>query len=56
MNKKYKDIGDPLDKLSEEASEVIHAVCKAKRFGLKNYHPSTPCGCNASGILEADIK
>jgi len=27
--------------LSEECAEVIHAVSKALRFGLNDYHPAT---------------
>lgn len=35
MMSKYKQsMGDPLDMLVEEASEVIKEVCKARRFGL----------------------
>lgn len=32
---KYKSMGDPLIMLSEECTEVIKEVCKAKRFGLE---------------------
>lgn len=30
------------DKVIEECSEVIQAVCKVKRFGWFNYHPDRP--------------
>lgn len=32
---KYKTMGDPLDMLGEEASEIIKEIFKAKRFGLE---------------------
>ena len=41
MDNKYKDIGDPIDCAIEECSEVIHALCKVKRFGWLDYHPDT---------------
>lgn len=37
----YKNVGDPLDRLIEEASGVIQAAIKIKRFGIDNYHPVT---------------
>jgi hypothetical protein len=33
---------DPLDRLVEECAALIHAVAKAKRFGLRNHHPARP--------------
>lgn len=40
-----------LDLLIEEASEVIHAASKAKRFGHRGSHPSYNGGrSNADGI------
>ena len=38
-NPKYKDIGAVEDRLIEECSELIQAVCKAKRFGWGASHP-----------------
>lgn len=37
----YAHIGKPEDRLIEECSELIKAICKAKRFGLSNYSPRT---------------
>ncbi len=42
MVPKYQHIGDPITNLIEECSELIKALCKAKRFGLKSYHPDCP--------------
>jgi NTP pyrophosphatase (non-canonical NTP hydrolase) len=41
MNSYYQKYGTPLIKLIEECSEVIHALCKANRFGLDDRHPET---------------
>jgi len=41
MNPQFIKYGTPLIKLIEECSEVIHALCKADRFGLDDYHPDT---------------
>ncbi len=32
----------PIDKLIEECSELIQALCKLKRFGPNTYHPEEP--------------
>jgi hypothetical protein len=42
MDPKYRDIGHPIDQLIEECSEVIHILCKVRRFGWDNYHPDDP--------------
>ena len=49
--KNFEAFGMPEDKVIEECSEVIKSICKAKRFGWKNYHPSRPETCNAQEIL-----
>jgi NTP pyrophosphatase (non-canonical NTP hydrolase) len=41
MNSHYQKYGTPLIKLIEECSEIIHALCKANRFGLDDHHPET---------------
>ena len=41
MHEQYKDVGDLLDCLIEECSEVIKAACKIKRFGWLSTHPVT---------------
>ncbi len=51
MDKKYEAMGNIDDKVIEECSEVIHAICKAKRFGIEDWHPNTPKICNARLIL-----
>jgi hypothetical protein len=38
----YENIGDPITCMIEECSELIHILCKVKRFGWKNWHPSDP--------------
>jgi len=42
MHPEFIEIGLPEDKVIEEASEVIKAICKAKRFGLENFNPYDP--------------
>lgn len=37
----FEHIGTLEDKLIEELSELIQAICKAKRFGIDNFHPVT---------------
>jgi len=41
MNMDYINMGLNEDKLMEECSEVIQAICKAKRFGLDSINPIT---------------
>lgn len=36
----YENIGKIEDKVIEECAELIKAICKAKRFGWNNYHPT----------------
>lgn len=36
---KYRLVGAVEDRVMEECSELIQAICKARRFGLENYHP-----------------
>lgn len=52
MNEKYIDIGELDDKVIEEASEVIKAICKIKRFGLLNFHPKHPERNNLTDVLD----
>lgn len=49
--KGYEAFGSPEDKVIEECSEVIKAICKGKRFGWLNYHPNRPELCNAKEAL-----
>ena len=57
MHKDYRDIGDPFDCLTEECGELIQALMKVKRFGLKARHPDTG-ETNLSRVLYeiADVK
>ena len=38
----FYHIGDPFIGLIEECSELIHILCKSKRFGLDGCHQSRP--------------
>lgn len=49
---KYKAIGEIEDRVIEECSEVIKAICKANRFGLDGYHPDNPKRFNINDILD----
>ncbi len=39
MSKKYKRVGDIETRTIEECAEVIHILCKVKRFGWDDFHP-----------------
>lgn len=39
MKESYAKIGDITIRTIEECSELIHALCKARRFGWDCYHP-----------------
>ena len=39
MKQKHESIGDPITKLIEECSKLIHILCKVQRFGWFNWHP-----------------
>jgi hypothetical protein len=36
---KYKNIGDPITCTIEECAEVIHVLCKVRRFGWGSFNP-----------------
>lgn len=48
---KFKDIGDPADRVIEEVGELLQAMSKAKRFGLFNHHPDRPERTNCDDIF-----
>jgi len=50
-NPTYSKIGNIEDRLVEECSELIQAVCKANRFGWRLHHPKT-MKSNARQALE----
>jgi benzoyl-CoA reductase/2-hydroxyglutaryl-CoA dehydratase subunit BcrC/BadD/HgdB len=39
---RYENTGDPITRAIEECAELIHILCKVKRFGWNNYHPGDP--------------
>lgn len=39
---RFKHIGDPITCATEECAELIHILCKVRRFGWDNYHPEDP--------------
>lgn len=56
----YKHIGTPMDRLAEEIGELmtelgttLHAMGKARRFGLDGFHPDVPEVSNRDTLLTA---
>ena len=47
----YEKIGHVSDRVIEECSELIKAICKARRFGLYDFHPKRPESNNQIEIL-----
>lgn len=51
MNPKYINTGLPEDRVIEECAEVIQAITKIKRFGMRKYHPDRPESNNRLDLL-----
>lgn len=47
----YSHIGQPDDRVIEECSELIQAICKARRFGLDSCFPGKSSPNNMQQIL-----
>ena len=54
-HKEYENIGDPITKLIEECSEVIHILCKIKRFGYNNFNPDDKNKTPNHRLLELEM-
>lgn len=39
MDPRYNKKGDRITNTIKECAELIHILCKVKRFGWFNYHP-----------------
>ncbi|MDP2371898.1 hypothetical protein [Rhodoferax sp.] len=50
-NPQYRDVGSTVDRVIEECSELIQALCKARRFGWFNHHPDRPTRTNMDDVL-----
>lgn len=55
---RYAKVGTPQTRLIEECAELIHILCKARRFGLDSCHPDDLTKTNSMLILEeiADVE
>jgi len=42
MDPRYENAGDIITRTIEECAEVIHILCKVRRFGWFNHHPDDP--------------
>lgn len=49
---KYVEFSTPEDKVIEECSELIQAICKAKAFGHYSSHPNRPERTNLRDIAD----
>ena len=50
-DQKYKNIGSVETRTIEECSELIQALCKAKRFGFEGHHPKVPSRKNYDDVI-----
>lgn len=54
--KPTKDIFDALNRLEEECSEVIKAICKARRFGIYSFHKNGNTGADELLLEMNDVR
>lgn len=56
MDPRYKDIGHPAARTTEECAELIQILMKAKRFGWWNHHPDDPAKVTNHALTLREIE
>jgi hypothetical protein len=54
--KPTKDVHDALNRLEEECSELIKAICKARRFGIYSFHKNGNTGAEEIMLEAHDVR